>query len=391
MFLKIPPLPIQLVAIIALVICFGHFVPHHVIELLYTFSMIFKEFLSALLPFMVFSFILSGILSFKKNAPIVLGVVLLVATASNFIAAMFSFSIGRFILHELIGGLDQKALQVTESVHSLVAFKIPTLVKPEYAMLGAVVMGIFFSFFQVPQVGQFAKTMKAFVERVLNGLFIPVLPFYVMGFLLKLQYEGSFGMLFSSFGKAFSVVLVLHVLYLTAVYIVGAGFSVVGGLRAIKNAMPSYLTGFSTMSGAVSLPVSIQCAEVNTQNRPVADISMPIMANICLTGDALTVPIFTLVSMGIFLGYTPSLMQCFIFVGYFCVALLATSGVPGGGILTLLPVLRSIFGFTPGMESIMMTLYLLQDSFGTAANVMGDGGLVMIIDKLLKRVGIRNS
>lgn len=387
---KKPSLPVQLLAVIAMVVFAGNAAPLQLIQYLYTFSMVFKEFLSALLPFMVFSFILSGILSFKRNAPIVLGVLLVVVTVSNFIAAMFSFSVGRYLLDSLIGGLQHESLMMSESVHSLVGFKLPVLFKSEYAMLSAVVLGIVFSFVNVPQVRQGALAMKRVVELILNTVFIPVLPLYVLGFLLKLKYEGSFAMLFSSFGKAFSVVLVLQALYITFQYWVGSNFSFRVALLSMRRSLPSYLTAFSTMSGAVSLPVSIKCAEQNTGNRPVADISMPIMANICLTGDALTVPLFSLVSMGIFLGYVPSIAQCVTFVGYFCMAMLATSGVPGGGIIAILPVLKSVFGFTPAMESIMMTIYLLQDSFGTAGNVLGDGGLVMVVNNLLKKLGVKN-
>ena len=383
-------LPFQLLVAIATVVFFGSYVPLEVIRYFYTFSMIFKEFLSGLLPFMVFTFILSGILSFKKNAPIVLGVLLCVVTASNFMAALFSFAVGRSLYDYLVAGSAKAGLVVNELVFPFVQFKLPVFIESQYAMLSAVMLGIVFSFINAPQVKQGALAGKRLVEMILNYCFIPVLPLYVFGFLLKVHHEGAFGILFSSFGKAFSVVLVLQVIYLSVLYFVGANFSLSGAWRAIQNSLPSYLTAFSTMSGAVSLPVSIKCAEINTGNRPVADISMPIMANICLTGDALTVPLFALVAMGMFLGTVPTMIQCVIFIGYFCIALLATSGVPGGGILALLPVLQSVFGFTPAMQSIIMVIYLLQDSFGTACNVMADGGLVMVLNNLLKKLGVHN-
>jgi Na+/H+-dicarboxylate symporter len=66
----------------------------------------------------------------------------------------------------------------------------------------------------------------------------------------------------------------------------------------------------------------------------------------------------------------------------------AASGVPGGGIVVMIPILNSQLGFTAEMVSIVMTIYFLLDSFGTGANVMGDGALVIIVNKMLKRIGL---
>ena len=68
--------------------------------------------------------------------------------------------------------------------------------------------------------------------------------------------------------------------------------------------------------------------------------------------------------------------------------MLATSGVPGGGIIVMIPILKAILGFTPEMVGVITTLYLLQDSLGTAGNVMGDGALVIIVNKILKKLRI---
>ena len=62
------------------------------------------------------------------------------------------------------------------------------------------------------------------------------------------------------------------------------------------------------------------------------------------------------------------------------------SGVPAGGIVVMIPVLQSVLGLTAEMTSIMMVLYILLDPFGTAANVMGDGALVMIVNKIVKKL-----
>ena len=136
------------------------------------------------------------------------------------------------------------------------------------------------------------------------------------------------------------------------------------------------------MSSIATLPVSLVCAEKNTGNKQIVHFAMPILANIHLMGDAVCVPLFALATMKLFFGVLPTFGAYVVFLGYFCVAMLAVSGIPGGGIIVMLPLLKTLFGFTPEMLSVMTALYLLQDGFGTAANVMGDGALVIILDRI---------
>ena len=41
-----------------------------------------------------------------------------------------------------------------------------------------------------------------------------------------------------------------------------------------------------------------------------------------------------------------------------------------------------MLGFSPPFISLMMALYLAQDSFGTACNVTGDGAIAIIVNKI---------
>ena len=48
-----------------------------------------------------------------------------------------------------------------------------------------------------------------------------------------------------------------------------------------------------------------------------------------------------------------------------------------------LGLLASILGFDPGMQAMMIALYIAMDSFGTACNVTGDGAIAVIVDKIM--------
>lgn len=41
-----------------------------------------------------------------------------------------------------------------------------------------------------------------------------------------------------------------------------------------------------------------------------------------------------------------------------------------------------MLGFGPELQSLMIALYLTQDSFGTACNVTGDGAIAIMVNKI---------
>jgi Na+/H+-dicarboxylate symporter len=381
-------LPIQLILVIALSLFIGQYLNSYVVQFFYTFSTIFKEILGFFLPFIVFSFILAGILSFKKNAPIVVGILLGTIITSNLLVTFFSFNIGKLFLPILKSNATTATLSSNVTINPLVNFSLPSIISSEKAMFAALVIGIILSFVAMPRIEKFAFSFKNIVEKILNYFFIPMLPLYVFGFLLKITHEGVFGALFKTYGKTFGLILLIQMLYLGFMYLAASGFTIKKAILFIKNAVPSYLTAFSTMSSTASIPVTINCAEKNKVGRPLAQISAPIMANVHLIGDGISVPIMATVTMALFLGIVPNFVMYTKFIIYFCMVMLATSGVPGGGIIVVIPLLKSILGFTPEMISIITALYLLQDCFGTAGNVTGDGALMIIINKILKKLKV---
>lgn len=381
-------LPIQLLLVIGGVLLFGAYVPEPVIRFFYTFSLLFKEFLSFFLPFMIFSFVLTGILSFKKRAPVVLAVLGALIFFSNVIISFISYGFACLLLPAITQNLNMHQIVIEKTLEPFFQYSLSLPLAPEKVLLAAIFIGIFMSFVSMPWVERQIFHVKHGVGCILKRIFIPLLPLYVLGFLLKIQYEEIFVSLFHYYGKAAFLIIAIHAVYLFCYYVVATGFSVKRGIKAIKNAIPSYLTAFSTMSSTAAIPITIEAAEKNTHNKPLAQISMPIMANVHLSGDGVNTPILAMVTMAIFLGYIPTLSHYARFVFYFCTTMFAVSGIPGGGIIIMIPILVSQLGFTPDMVSIITALYLLLDSFGTAANVMGDGALVIIVQRVLKKLKV---
>ena len=386
--LKKLSLPFQLFLILITVALFGSIIPDIAINFFYSISLIFKECLGFLLPFIVFSFITTGILSFKKNAPFVLAILLSCVLLSNAIVAFLAYFIGKSCLPFLAVKIDPTAMMTATTMTPLFAIHLPVLLSSFHAMLAAVITGVSLSFYPIAIVEKSVFAFKNLIELIVNALFIPILPLYIFGFLLEINHQGVFLQLFQTYGKTFALIIALQMFVIFCIYWIAAQGNITKALRYIHNALPSYLTAFGTMSSTATIPVTVQCAEKNTGNPALSAMATPILANIHLLGDAISTPILALVTLFLFQGQAPDAMVYSLFVGYFCINMLAVAGIPGGGIIVMIPILKVILGFDDMMISIITTLYFLQDGLGTAGNVMGDGALMIIINKLLQRFKI---
>ena len=379
-------LPVQLGIAIATILIGGPFFPIWFMRGFYTFSLFFKELLGFILPFMVLFFVLAGILSFKQKAPYILSIMLGLIFCSNALVALICYGVMVLFSGVISCQTGFEMISTSNEMTPYFIFSLPISINPVHALLAAIGIGLFSVIFGFTYFEPAIITAKNGIEKVLNRFFIPLLPLYIFGFLIKIWHEGMFTCLFQQYGSAFVLIISLQMIYLIWFYLLATNFSLFNAFYAIKNALPSYITAFSTMSSAAAIPVSIQGAERNTGNAQLAHVAMPIMANVHLLGDSFVTPILAIVTMLVFQGIFPSMLQYLSFVFYFCVSMFAVSGIPGGGLLVMIPILKSQLGFTPQMISMIMTIYFLLDSFGTGANVMGDGALVIIVSKVLRRL-----
>ena len=59
----------------------------------------------------------------------------------------------------------------------------------------------------------------------------------------------------------------------------------------------------------------------------------------------------------------------------------------GGTVMAPLGLITGILGFDASGTALMLAVFALQDSFGTACNVTGDGALTLMLEGLFNRNG----
>ena len=111
----------------------------------------------------------------------------------------------------------------------------------------------------------------------------------------------------------------------------------------------------------------------------LVDFGIPLFANIHLCGSVLTEVFFVMTVSQILYGYIPSAASMVLFCVLLGVFAIGAPGVPGGTVVASLGLITGVLGFTDTGTALMLTIFALQDSFGTACNVTGDGALTMIL------------
>ena len=181
-----------------------------------------------------------------------------------------------------------------------------------------------------------------------------------------------------------------HYLWLALLYLIGGLYSGENPIAVIKNYGPAYLTAVGTMSSAATLAVALRCARKSEPplRDDMVDFGIPLFANIHLCGSVLTEVFFVMTVSQILYGKMPALPDMLLFCLLLGVFAIGAPGVPGGTVMASLGLITGVLGFDETGTALMLTIFALQDSFGTACNVTGDGALTMILTGYAKRRGI---
>jgi Na+/H+-dicarboxylate symporter len=233
---------------------------------------------------------------------------------------------------------------------------------------------------------QFQNIVLSIVEKVI----IPLLPFFIATTFAALAYEGSITNHLPVFIKVILIVLVGHYIWLAILYGIGGLISGKNPIEVIKHYGPAYLTAIGTMSSAATLPVAIECAKKSKSLRKdILNFAIPLCSNIHLCGSVLTEVFFVMVVSQILYGQLPSMSTMILFIVLLGIFAIGAPGVPGGTVMASLGLIISVLGFDETGTALILTIFALQDSFGTACNVTGDGALALMLTGIADKKKIK--
>lgn len=372
-------LPIVLIFIIAVVLWLGPSFSLQAKQVLYALSLSIKSGIIFLLPFIIFALLYKTAVGLAHRATAIIAGILICVCCSNFLSTFLSHYVGVWIYQLDLSFVFPKEDQGLTAAWS---WGQPQLLANNKAMFLGVSLGIGLGMFK-PAFAQFtADKLDWLVSKVLKS-FAFILPFFVVGFVVKLQHDGLMQMIIKDYLKIFMIIAAMQFSYIFFLYWLFNRFNLSRTLTCLKNLFPAAIAAFSTMSSAAVLPLTIMGAERNAKSKDLVRAVIPATVNIHLIGDCFAIPIFAFAIMKGFGVAEPSLMNYLIFVCYFVLAKFSVAAIPGGGILVMLPVLEAYLGFNAEMLSLITAVYILFDPVITCANVLGNGAFAKGMDRLM--------
>lgn len=381
-------LPVQLVAIILIVFLGGEHIPTGVKEFFFTVSVLIKDLLVLVLPYIIFAYLFSTLVALQHGA--ILFIVSLVGSVMfmNFLGINLSYVFGKFLM--AASGLSPVTTDPALELHTMWRLSPPSIVtrilQNENGLILGVIAGIGLGYLKVKNLDEKAEKLKSIASFILNRMFIPIVSLFIFGFILKMQHEGTLTYVLQQYGPVYLLIACCQVGYQLLLLFVGAKFNPTTWLGYLKNLVSPLVTALSTMSSAAALPFSIKAAEANTKNPLVGRSVIPSTVNINMMGDSMGLSLMVIATMITF-GYgIPSYDLYLNYAAQYVLYMFTVAAIPGGTIIIMVPMLEEVLGFDGEMISLVTALYLLYDAIGTTMNVMGNGVFVVLYDRVFGRL-----
>ncbi len=372
----------RLILAIVVGILIGAYAPEVFIRTVVTLSSIFGNFLSFVIPLIIIGFVAPGIGDLGQGAGKILGLTVALAYASTVFAGSTAFFVNSFLFPRIIeiAAVDQTSARALLAPFFII--EMPPLMGVMSALLLAFILGIGMGAVSSKSLSSGMKEFQQIIEKLLGGVIIPLLPLLICGTFANMAYSGQAQILIKTFAKVYVTVIALHFTVIFIQYMLAGTIAGKNPFRAFLIMLPAYVTAIGTQSSAATIPVTLRQTRKNGVSEEVADFVIPLCATIHLSGStiAMTSCAMALMTMQ---GMPISFGIMFPFILMLGIVMVAAPGVPGGAIMAALGVLGTMLYFTPEMQSMMIAIYLAQDSFGTACNVTGDGAIAILIDKIV--------
>ena len=355
------------------------------VRLLATYNGIFGNFLSFIIPLIIVGFIVPGIADLGTGAGKTLASTAGIAYVSTVCAGTLAFLAATFLYPVILTDGSAFANVFDNPEHTTLSgyftVEMPAIMGVMSALILAFVLGLGIALVKGEGLKKVFDEFQGIISKVISGIIIPLLPIHVMGIFCNLTYAGTVVTIMSTFAKVFVMVIILHCLMIVLQYVLAGTLSGKNPIKCIKNMLPAYATAIGTQSSAATIPVTNASTKLNGVSAEIADFVVPLCATIHLSGSTITL---TCCSMAIMMmsGMSCGFGAMFPFILMLGVTMVAAPGVPGGAVMAALGLLESMLGFSEVQLSLMIALYLAQDSFGTACNVTGDGAIAIIVDSL---------
>lgn len=358
----------------------GCVMPLPLIRFCATITSLFGSFLGFAVPLIIVGLVTAAIASIGAQAKRLLLLTAALAYGFTVVSGLIAYFVGSTIFSSMVGAATNFSGE-NAAVVPLLEIDIPPLMSVMTALIFSFIVGLGIASTGSTSIGRAADDFALIINKMIQRVIIPCLPFYIFCIFAAMAYEGQVVSVLIVFVKIIGVIFVLHFGILLLQYCVAALAVQRNPLKMLRNMLPAYLTALGTQSSAATIPVTVRCVMKNGVSEAVSRFVVPLCATIHLSGSTMKIvacAIALMLMRG--MAFDASTMLQFILI--LGVTMVAAPGVPGGAIMAALGILQSVLGFDADAQALMIALYIAMDSFGTACNVTGDGAIAMLIDRV---------
>ena len=380
-------LPVKLLIGIIIGIIFGQIFSENVMSVVVPLKNILGQIINFVVPLIVIGFIAPSITKLGNNASRMLGVALMVAYTSSVLAALLSMGAGYAIIPTLPVVSEIEGLkELPEDVFGLTS---PQIMNVMSALAFSILIGLAAIWTKAKTIITILDEFQNIVLAIVSKIIIPILPVFIAFTFTCLSYDGTITKQLPVFVSAVVIVMTGHYIWLTVLYAAAGVYSGKNPIEVVKHYGPAYITAVGTMSSAATLAVALRCARKSKVLREdMVDFGVPLFANIHLCGSVLTEVFFCMIVSKVLYGTLPDIQTLVLFCVLLAIFAIGAPGVPGGTVMASLGLITGVLGFGDDGTALMLAIFALQDSFGTACNVTGDGALTLFLTGYAEKHGI---
>ncbi len=378
----------RIVIAIALGIVGGLLLPEWIQRIFATFNSLFGNFLNFFVPLLIVGLIVPGIANVGRNAGKLLLVTLTIAYTFTVLSGMYTWGFCELIYPTLLDGAELKVVEQAESGFTpYFVIDMPPIMGVMSALVASFLIGMGITAINGESLKSVFNDFQDIILLTISKVVIPLLPLYIFGIFLSISSSEQILSVLGLFIKLILVIFLFTALLLVLQFSVAGIVARRNPFKMLKRMLVAYVTALGTQSSAATIPVTLEQTIKNGVNPSIAGFVIPLCATIHLSGSTTKITACAIaIMMMLGMDIDPITIVGFIFM--LGITMVAAPGVPGGAIMASIGVLQSILGFDQTSIALMIALYIAMDSFGTAANVTGDGAIAVIIDKLSRKHNI---
>ena len=371
-------LPFRLILALILGVVLGQVFGEGIMKVVVSLQYIMGQLITFCVPLIVIGFIAPSITRMGNNASKMLGLAVILAYLSSICAAFMSTGAGYALIPHLAIATDIEGLKELPPV--VFQLNIPQIMSVMSALALSLMLGLAAVWTKSTLTCQLLEEFQRIVLTIVEKVIIPVLPFYICATFCNLSYQGMITHQLPAFVQIILIVMAGHYIWLAVLYLIAGAYFGKNPWEVVRHYGPAYLTAVGTMSSAATLSVALDCARKSkVLRRDLVDFGIPLFANIHLCGSVLTEVFFCMTISKMLYGHLPSLGTMILFCLLLGIFAIGAPGVPGGTVMASLGLITGVLMFDDAGTALMLAIFALQDSFGTACNVTGDGALTLFL------------